>query len=63
MLYTIAERPESHPKGQKVLMKVPYGQPIPAGVILGKGTVITVKDIEEVNSERKLKVLNQECYS
>ena len=39
----IARRGVDHPKGAKELMRVPLGDPIPPGVILGKGTVITVE--------------------
>ena len=42
-LKVIAFRPVDHPKGEKVLMEVPLGHPIPPGVILGKGTVITIE--------------------
>lgn len=64
MLYTVAERPEGHPKGPKTLMTIPYGRPIPAGVILGKGTVITVKDLtEEDLNEHRFEVQHQEHRS
>ena len=39
----VARRGVDHPKGEKELMRVPLGDPIPPGVILGKGTVITVE--------------------
>ena len=39
----VARRGVDHPKGAKELMRVPLGDPIPPGVILGKGTVITVE--------------------
>ncbi len=39
----IARRGVDHPKGAKELMRIPLGHPIPPGVILGKGTVITVE--------------------
>ena len=39
----IAYRPPSHPKGEKILMDIRYGDPIPPGVILGRGTLIFIK--------------------
>lgn len=39
----VATRPVDHHKGPKELMRIPLGNPIPPGVILGKGTVITVE--------------------
>ena len=42
---TIAYRPSTHPKGEKILMDIRYGNPIPPGVILGKDTlIIIIKD-------------------
>ena len=40
----VAYRPPSHPKGEKMLMNIRYGDPIPSGVILGKDTFIFIKD-------------------
>jgi hypothetical protein len=42
-LELVAERPISHPKGPKTLMRVNIGDPIPPGVILGKGTVLKLR--------------------
>lgn len=42
-LKIVARRTVDHPKGAKELMRIPLGHPIPPGVILGKGTVITVE--------------------
>jgi hypothetical protein len=39
----VAERPISHPKGPKTLMRIPIGEPIPPGIILGKGTVLKLR--------------------
>lgn len=41
--HLIATRPEEHPKGKKVLMRIPIGTAIPAGVTLGKGTIIDME--------------------
>ena len=40
----IVRRPESHPKGAKVIARIPYGEPVPPGVIIGKGTLIEIED-------------------
>jgi hypothetical protein len=39
----IAYRPPSHPKGEKILMNIRYGDPIPPGIILGKDTLTFIK--------------------
>jgi hypothetical protein len=40
----VVRRPEDHPKGKKTIAVFPYGQPVPPGVIIGKGSVITIED-------------------
>jgi hypothetical protein len=62
MLYTVVERPADHPKGPKVIMKVPYGNPVPAGIIIGKDALITVKDIEEVNDNERTEIQHQKHH-
>ena len=47
----VAKRPASHRKGKKTLMRIPLGDPIPAGVILGKGTLITIEPKHEPATE------------
>lgn len=42
-LELVAERPIDHPKGPKKLMHIKLGDPIPPGVILGKGTVLKLR--------------------
>jgi hypothetical protein len=37
------DRPASHPKGEKHLTIIPVGGAVPAGVIIGKGAVLTLK--------------------
>lgn len=39
----VAKRTIEHPKGPKELMRINLGDPIPAGVILGKGTYLTLE--------------------
>ncbi len=41
--YLVATRPESPHKCKKVLMRIPIGEAIPAGTILGKGTIINLE--------------------
>lgn len=41
--YLEVKRPPEHPKGEKIIAVIPYGDPVPAGVIIGKGAIITVK--------------------
>jgi len=36
--------PSNHPKGEKILMDIRYGDPIPPGIILGKDRLIFIKD-------------------
>ena len=43
----VARRPATHPKGKKELMRIELGEPIPPGVILGKGTLITIEPKHE----------------
>jgi hypothetical protein len=40
----VAYRPTTHPKGEKILMDIRYGDPDDHGVILGKDTLIFIKD-------------------
>lgn len=42
-------RPKSHPKGAKVIAVIEYGKPVPPGVIIGKGSIITVEPAEDVH--------------
>jgi hypothetical protein len=39
------DRPASHPKGEKHLAVIPIGGTVPAGVIIGKGSVLTIKQL------------------
>jgi hypothetical protein len=39
----IVRRPKDHPKGPKTIAVFPYGSPVPPGVIIGKGSVITIE--------------------
>ncbi len=41
--HLIATRPESPYKCKKVLMRIPIGGAIPAGIILSKGTIIDLE--------------------
>lgn len=48
MTKIIVKRPKSHPKGPKKIAEWEYGKPVPAGIIIGKGSIITVKSNKEV---------------
>jgi len=39
----IVRRPKDHPKGPKTTAIWEYGKPVPKGVIIGKGAIITVE--------------------
>jgi len=39
----IVRRPKSHHKGEKTIATWEYGEPVPPGVIIGKGSVITIE--------------------
>lgn len=39
-------RPKSHPKGEKTIAIIEYGKPVPPGVIIGKGSIITVEIVD-----------------
>lgn len=43
MTKIIVNRPEDHHKGPKKIAEWEYGKPVPPGVIIGKGSVITVE--------------------
>jgi hypothetical protein len=40
----VAYRPSTHLKGEKILMDIRYGDAIPSGIILGKDTLIFIKN-------------------
>lgn len=39
----VVRRPKSHPKGPKIIAVFPYGELVPPGIIIGKGTLIEIK--------------------
>lgn len=43
MTKIIVKRPKGHPKGPKTIAVWEYGKPVPPGIIIGKGSVITVE--------------------
>ncbi len=42
-LMLVARRLPTHPKGEKEVARWPYGEPIPAGIIIGKDTLIILE--------------------
>ncbi len=44
----VVRRPETHHKGPKTIAVWDYGKPVPPGVLIGKGSVITVETDENI---------------
>jgi hypothetical protein len=51
-LELVAKRPIEHKKGSKVLMRIPLGEAIPPGVILGKGTRLIIQAKRQHSTEK-----------
>lgn len=49
----VIRRPSTHHKGPKTTASWPYGQPVPAGILIGKGSIITVEDVSIFESMRE----------
>ncbi len=49
----VIRRPNTHHKGPKITASWPYGKPVPAGVLIGKGSIITVEEESLFESMRK----------
>jgi len=49
-LELVAKRPIEHAKGAKVLMRISLGDPIPPGVILGKGTRLIIQAKQQLTT-------------
>ena len=47
MTAIIIRRPDDHHKGPKTIAVIPYGQPVPAGVLIGKGALITIEEDDD----------------
>lgn len=39
----VVRRPDDHHKGPKTIVRIPYGNPVPKGIIIGKGAIITIE--------------------
>ena len=39
----VVRRPKEHHKGPKTIAVWEYGDPVPKGIIIGKGSVITIE--------------------
>jgi hypothetical protein len=46
-MLVFVRRPKNHPKGPKTIACFPYGQPVPPGVLIGKGSIITVESARD----------------
>ena len=40
----VVRRPKTHHKGPKTTAVWEYGKPVPSGILIGKGSIITVED-------------------
>jgi len=45
----VIRRDETHHKGAKEIVRIPYGEPVPPGIIIGKGAIITVEEEAKTN--------------
>jgi len=39
----VVRRPIDHHKGPKEIVRIPYGEGVPKGIIIGKGALITIE--------------------
>lgn len=39
----VVRRPDDHHKGPKEIVRIPYGAPVPKGILIGKGAVISIE--------------------
>ena len=39
----VVRRPDDHHKGPKTIAVIPYGDPVPKGIIIGKGAIISIE--------------------
>lgn len=39
----VVRRPDDHHKGPKEIVRIPYGHPVPPGILIGKGSVISIE--------------------
>ncbi len=54
----VVRRPNDHHKGPKTVATWEYGKPVPAGIIIGKGSIITVE--QTANLPRPIKPATKE---
>ena len=43
----VVRRPETHKKGAAVIVRYPLGEPVPRGIIIGTGSIISIENIED----------------
>lgn len=43
--YITAYRDYTHPKGEKLMFSIPDGDPLPKGVIIGKGCHLIIEEV------------------
>jgi hypothetical protein len=39
----VVRRPDDHHKGPKEIVRIPYGKGVPKGILIGKGSIITIE--------------------
>ena len=39
----VVRRPADHHKGPKEIVRIPYGEGVPAGILIGKDAIITIE--------------------
>jgi len=59
----VVRRPDDHPKGGKLLTVIPYGKPVPPGIIIGKGAVITVESGDGKDAVRAAHPVSPDGFS
>jgi hypothetical protein len=43
----VVRRPETHKKGPAVIVVYPLGEPVPRGIIIGTGSIISIEDVKD----------------
>jgi len=46
----VVRRPKGHHKGPKTTASWEYGKPVPSGVLIGKGSIITVEQSADLDN-------------
>ena len=49
----VVRRPADHHKGAAVIVIFPLGEPVPRGIIIGTGSVISIEDTKNQDEKNK----------